>query len=138
MNTFEDLSKLDNDSVFSSDFFYGGIRLRYKKDGTFTAATKRNLGAQMHYDQLNKARRNKGWLAYTDISDMVEAETKGKYQMGYGHGKSYWKYYGMQEKEFFAECSSATINNPESLNIIKKHFPKAYEKYLNLVTKIGG
>lgn len=138
INTLDDLEKLGNDSVYSSDFFYGGVRLRYKKDGTFTAVTKRNLGAELHFDQLAKERKQNGWLNYTDISDMVEAETKGKYRMGYGHGKSYWKYYGMQEKEFFAECSSATINNPGSLSVIKKHFPSAYKKYLELVEQIGG
>lgn len=138
INTIDDLDKLGNDSVYSSEFFYGEVRLRYKKDGTFTAVTKRNLGAQLHYEQLAREREQSGWINYTDVSDMVEAETKGKYQMGYGHGKSYWKYYGMQEKEFFAECSSATVNNPGSLSVIKKHFPSAYKKYLELVEQIGG
>lgn len=72
------------------------------------------------------------------MSDMVKAETKCAYQMRYGHGKSYWKNYGMQEKEFFAECSSTTINNPGSLAVIKKHFPTAYKKNLELVERIGG
>ena len=138
INTIDDLDKLGNDSVYSSEFFYGEVRLRYKKDGTFTAVTQRNLGAQLHYEQLAREREQSGWINYTDVSDMVEAETKGKYQMGYGHGKSYWKYYGMQEKEFFAECSSATVNNPGSLSVIKKHFPSAYKKYLELVEQIGG
>ena len=138
VNTYEDLLKAGDGSVYSSDFFYGGVRLKYKKDGTFTAATKRNIGAELHYQELNAERKKSGWLGYTDVSDMVEAETKAKYRMGYGHGKSYWTYYGMQEKEFFAECSSATINNPDSLKVIKKHFPNAYKEYLRLVEKIGG
>lgn len=130
-------TKADLDSSkLTSD--YGGIKLSYKKDGSFTAATKRRLGEQLHFDQLNAARQESGWLGYTDVSDMVEAVTGGKRRLGYGHGAKYWKYPGMQEKEFFAESSSATINNPESLKVIKEHFPTAYEEYLRIVKKMAG
>lgn len=137
INTKEDLMKVADPKVYSSDYFYGGVKLSYKKNGTFTAATKRNLGAQLHYDELRREIHKNGWLAYTDVSDMVEATTKGKYQLGYGHGKKYWSYNGMKDKEFFAECSSATINNPDSLKVIKKHFPNAYKKYLDIVDLIN-
>lgn len=137
INTKEDLMKVADPKVYSSDYFYGGVKLSYKKNGTFTAATKRNLGAQLHYDELRREIHKNGWLAYTDVSDMVEATTKGKYQLGYGHGKKYWTYNGMKDKEFFAECSSATINNPDSLKVIKKHFPNAYKKYLDIVDLIN-
>ena len=137
INTKEDLMKVADPNVYSSDYFYGGVKLSYKKNGTFTAATKRNLGAQLHYDELRREIHKNGWLAYTDVSDMVEATTKGKYQLGYGHGKKYWSYNGMKDKEFFAECSSATINNPDSLKVIKKHFPNAYKKYLDIVDLIN-
>ena len=137
INTKEDLMKVADPKVYSSDYFYGGVKLSYKKNGTFTAATKRNLGAQLHYDDLRREIHKNGWLAYTDVSDMVEATTKGKYQLGYGHGKKYWTYNGMKDKEFFAECSSATINNPDSLKVIKKHFPNAYKKYLDIVDLIN-
>ena len=137
INTKEDLMKVADPKVYSSDYFYGGVKLSYKKNGTFTAATKRNLGAQLHYDELRREIQKNGWLAYTDVSDMVEATTKGKYQLGYGHGKKYWSYNGMKDKEFFAECSSATINNPDSLKVIKKHFPNAYKKYLDIVDLIN-
>ena len=137
INTKEDLMKVADPNTYSSDYYYGGVKLSYKKNGSFTAATKRNLGAQLHYDELKKDIRENGWLAYTDVSDMVEATTKGKYQLGYGHGKKYWSYNGMKDKEFFAECSSATINNPASLKVIKKHFPNAYKKYLDIVDLIN-
>ena len=137
INTKEDLMKVADPKVYSSDYFYGGVKLSYKKNGTFTAATKRNLGAQLHYDELRREIHKNGWLAYTDVSDMVEATTKRKYQLGYGHGKKYWTYNGMKDKEFFAECSSATINNPDSLKVIKKHFPNAYKKYLDIVDLIN-
>ena len=137
IHTKADLMKVANPHTYSSDYYYGGVKLSYKKDGTFTLATRRNLGAQLHFDELHQEVHDKGWLAYTDVSDMVEATTGGKYQLGYGHGKRYWKYHGMQDKEFFAECSSATINNPESLAVIKKHFPNAYQKYLKIVDLIN-
>ena len=38
--------------------------------------------------------------------------------------------------EFFAEATSATINNPGSLELIKKYFPNAYAKYEKLVEKV--
>ncbi|WP_242362525.1 hypothetical protein [Limosilactobacillus antri] len=140
-------SKADLDSnMLTSDFTgqeyyggyrgYGGVKLSYKKDGSFTAATKRKLGEQLHFEQLNDARKKAGWVGYTDVSDMVEAVTRGKRKLGYGHGNRYWMYPGMQEKEFFAECSSATINNPESLKVIKENFPTAYKEYLKIVDKI--
>ncbi|KRM20213.1 hypothetical protein FC40_GL000314 [Ligilactobacillus hayakitensis DSM 18933 = JCM 14209] len=68
---------------------------------------------------------------------MVEATTKGKYQLGYGHGISYWKYPRMQDAEFFAGASSATVNNSKSLEVIKKHFPRAYNNYLEVVDWIN-
>ena len=137
INTKEDLMKVADPITYSSDYYYGAVKLSYKKNGSFTAATKRNLGAQLHYDELKKDIRENGWLAYTDVSDMVEAATKGKYRLGYGHGKKYWSYNAMKDKEFFAECSSATINNPASLKVIKKHFPNAYKKYLDIVDLIN-
>lgn len=144
VNRKEDLKSTKITTASNGQEYYGGyrgiggVRLNYKKDGTFTAVTKRQLGVQLHYEQLNEERKKKGWLGYTDVSDMVEAVTRGKEKLGYGHGTKYWTYPGMQEKEFFAECSSATINNPESLKVIKKHFPTAYKEYVRLAKEIGG
>ncbi len=76
------------------------------------------------------------WRLFADVSDMVEAATNGGLSLGFGHGKGYWttKEYGGNKKvanghaeaEFFAESTSATINNPKSLAQIKKYFPESY------------
>ncbi|WP_283599987.1 hypothetical protein [Ligilactobacillus salivarius] len=49
----------------------------------------------------------------------------------------YWAKYKMQAVEFFAETTSAMINNPESLLQIKKMFPNAYKEYLRVVEDIA-
>lgn len=86
------------------------------------------------------------WRPFADVSDMVEAATNGGLSLGFGHGKGYWttKEYGGNKKvanghaeaEFFAESTSATINNPESLAQIKKYFPESYKIYLKMVDDI--
>lgn len=43
----------------------------------------------------------------------------------------------MRSAEFFAEATSATINNPESLEILKASFPKAYAQYEKIVEEIA-
>jgi hypothetical protein len=32
--------------------------------------------------------------------------------------------------------TSATINNPESLKLIKEHFPESYDRYMEIVKDI--
>lgn len=39
--------------------------------------------------------------------------------------------------EFFAETTSATINNPKSLKLIKKYFPSAYDEYLKIIKEVA-
>lgn len=43
----------------------------------------------------------------------------------------------MQAVEFFAETTSAMINNPESLFANQKMFPNAYKEYLKVVEDIA-
>lgn len=64
----------------------------------------------------------------TDISDMFEPvmSRNNAYPFGVGHGTSYW--HGRDNgKEGFAEMYSAEINNPESLEQIKRFFPESYK-----------
>lgn len=65
-----------------------------------------------------------------DVSDIMEGATNARAQGTMGHGATYWK----QRKEAlpteaFAEFTSATFSNPESLETIKKWFPKSYKMY---------
>lgn len=71
-----------------------------------------------------------------DISDIFEGVTKGKINGGWGHGKAYWKNHD-PSSEAFAEMYSASINNPESLEQIKKYFPESYDLFLEILKEIA-
>lgn len=122
----------------SAEQLWGGYyidnqKVTFTKKGELSLPSARKLAEQ----QIGKEIRSKNdWPTYGDVSDMVEAATSGRVSPGIGHGKSYWKYTGMQSTEAFAEMTSATINNPKSLEQIKKIFPNAYKKYLSIVDAI--
>lgn len=64
----------------------------------------------------------------SDISDMFEPimPKSCAYPFGVGHGTGYW---GSRDngKEGFAEMFSAAVNNPDSLEQIKRFFPESYK-----------
>lgn len=77
---------------------------------------------------------------YCDISDILEGATRGKIVCGIGHGAgSYWtkrSWKGVDwglGTEAFAEMTSATMANPESLATIKKYLPKSYALYQEMI-----
>lgn len=82
-----------------------------------------------------------GMMAYGDLSDMLEGATGGKISCGVGHGKSYWsKVMGVDRAlatEAFAEMTSATAENAESLAVIKKYLPKSYKMYNDMLKDIA-
>lgn len=74
-----------------------------------------------------------------DISDMFEPimPKSCPYPFDYGHGTGYWGVRG-NGKEAFAEMYSALVSNSESLEQIKKYFPKSYkifEEMLEVINK---
>ena len=73
--------------------------------------------------------------AYSDASDVIEATGYSgyTYPWGAGHGSSYWKTYGKQETEFFAEYTSARAASPESLKVIREMFPNACKVCDNMI-----
>lgn len=83
-----------------------------------------------------------GGMAISDLSDMLEGATDGRIRCGYGHGVSYWKkIFGVDEKlgtEAFAEMTSATVTNKESLNVIKQYLPKSYQVYQDMIKDLAG
>ena len=70
----------------------------------------------------------------TDISDMFEPIMPDKcaFPFGVGHGTSYWSNRD-NGKEGFAEMYSAEVNNPESLEQIKRFFPKSYKIFKEML-----
>ena len=73
-----------------------------------------------------------------DISDMFEGsgQVGVDYFLGIGHGLSYWKSHEVCV-EAFAEMFSATISNPQSLEQIKRFFPKSYDMFLEILHYIA-
>ena len=73
-------------------------------------------------------------LQRADISDMFEPVMSNKcsYPFGVGHGSAYWKNRN-NGKEGFAEMYSATVNNLDSLEQIKRFFPKSYKIFLEML-----
>lgn len=64
---------------------------------------------------------------YSNVSDMIEGTGYDAFDFpwGAGHGSKYWKDYGKEETEFFAEYTSSRAANPASLALIKEIFPNA-------------
>lgn len=81
--------------------------------------------------------RNVNWVTQMNVSDIINGASNGEINPGYGHPIEYWTKHKMQAVEFFAETTSAMINNPESLLQIKKMFPNAYKEYLKVVEDIA-
>lgn len=136
--------------------------LRVKKDGTLTKASERMLESYIERERKRKAfheirmeviDEDYDTQDYGDLSDMLEGSGAGDHPLRIGHGTSYWKTTSARAKtvgltkeeftdyrrgtEFFAEATSATINNPGSLELIKKYFPSAYDEYLNIIKEVA-
>ena len=73
-----------------------------------------------------------------DVSDIFDGTTNGKTHGGWTHtgsDKNYWKRVPVSA-EAFAEMYSASVNNPDSLEQIKKYFPKSYEVFNSILKEM--
>ena len=101
---------------------------KYKKELAYNAVEKELL----KYDPLDVA----------DLCDMVEGATSAKISCVAGHGKKYWAdrtISGISDglaTEAFAEMTDSTMANSKSLELIKKHLPKSYDLYKEMVKEI--
>lgn len=120
-----------------------GINYRLKKNGDLTKAAenklakyKRKQALQMAVNEVRDKYSNR--QSYCDFSDIIGGAKMldTTYPLGVGHPEAYWNQ-TMRSAEFFAEATSATINNPESLEILKASFPKAYAQYEKIVEEIA-
>ena len=130
---------------------------RVKKDGNLTKGSLNRVERFIEYDRQKQAFdkiksevKTGDYIKqdYGDLSDMLEGSGAGEYPLGVGHGRSYWRTSGpkvvkethskhYRGTEFFAETTSATINNPKSLKLIKKYFPSAYDEYLKIIKEVA-
>lgn len=101
--------------------------------------TIKNLKKLSIFDQSAIVRKYKKLaeenpMKYGPLSDMMESTGAFiEYPLGSGHGKAYWKKYGMQEKEFFAHMTSSVANS-DTKDMLYELFPnaaKAWEKMLD-------
>lgn len=86
----------------------------------------------------NKPKAVENRKKYSIVSDMIEGTRYDAfdYPWGTGHGSKYWKDYGKEETEFFAEYTSARATNPASLALIKEMFPHAAKKVDELINRM--
>lgn len=130
---------------------------RVKKDGNLTKGSLNRVERFIEYDRRKQAFdkiksevKTGDYIKqdYGDLSDMLEGSGAGEYPLGVGHGAKYWRTSGtkvvrethkkhFRGTEFFAETTSATINNPKSLKLIKKYFPSAYDEYLKIIKEVA-
>lgn len=81
-------------------------------------------------------------LAYGDLSDILEGATNGKIRCGIGHmgrDKGYWKkrvigpYEDGLSTEAFAEFLDSALGNEDSLVLLKKYLPNAYNVFVEML-----
>ena len=142
-----------------------GVWVKVKKDGTPTKRDVKRLTEYYELDRkrktfskIRKDIKESGKYSmqdYGDISDMFSGLTNSRFSLGIGHQEDYWIPKGQYRQifrtkeakemyrennrstEFFAEATSATINNPESLKLIKNYFPKTYDEYLKILEEVA-
>lgn len=90
------------------------------------------------------------WNKYGEFSDIMQAGTNERVNLGSGHDSGYWTSIyagrnekgkrvkfrtgnGSQEQEFFAEMTENIIANPESYKLLKESFPESIKIYNQIV-----
>lgn len=99
-------------------------------------AKKNNISeiAEAEWDFCSCIKKELTLMQRADISDMFEPIMSNKcaYPFDIGHGTAYWRNRD-NGKEGFAEMYSAMVTNPESLEQIKRFFPKSYKIFLEML-----
>lgn len=130
------INPADVRTVGSTDY-YGEIPIKRTKSGKINATTAKKIGEVMFRADFKDRVRNSSYIKYGDVSDMIQAASHDRIMFSYGHEKGYFRYPGSQEREFFAEMTSAYVNNPASLEVIKEFFPKSVKIYQQIVENIA-
>ena len=115
---------------------YGSIVIKRTKSGKISLPTAKQIGVMNFISDFKAKISQSGYIKYGDVSDMIQAASGGKVKFGYGHDGNYYSRQGTQEREFFAEMTSAVINNPASLSAIKEMFPESAKIYFQMVDDI--
>ena len=128
---------------FRDQGYISDWRYDYYKAGNLSASDVIPKYSKSYaYSKVEKELRGYDKKAVADLCDMVEGATGAKISCVAGHGKKYWKdrtIGGISDglaTEAFAEMTDSTMANKESLELIKKHLPKSYEIYKEMVKEI--
>lgn len=109
---------------------------RLKEEAAKRGEKKSSVRKYLAYSEIANELKSTSLIAAADCMDMFEGATKGAISTYCGHGTSYWKSHNVG-CEAFAEMFDATINNPQSLETIKKYFPKSYEIFIECLEEIA-
>lgn len=108
----------------------------FETHGSWLWGKEPKYSKDLAYESVEKELRALDTYAVVDVSDMFEGATKAKIKAGWGHGKSYWSNDWTLSVEAFAEMSSATASNADSLATIKRYFPKSYQIYEEMLDEL--
>lgn len=139
------IDDIPNSSLWRSTKFKNGSLLNAAKDdfdkimqraktelkGRFSNPTPNQL-----YIQIKSRFTTSNKKAVADISDMFSGLTGNNLSLGCGHSADYWRTTSM-ETEMFAEIFSASLSGPDSLAMIMREFPKAYEVFKDLISMLA-
>lgn len=110
---------------------------KYRETRTALITKERDVGIDEFVEfQKTGARLKRKW---GDISDMMDAANDGMEERlcGMGHGESYWRQnWDNKGTEFFAETFQAETVNHESLELIKKYYPKSYDIFSEILRSL--
>lgn len=109
---------------------------RLKEEAVKRGEKKSSVRKYKAYSEIGNELKAAELIAVADCMDMFEGATKGAVTTYCGHGTSYWKSHNVGV-EAFAEMFDATINNPKSLALIQKYFPKSYEIFMECLEYIA-
>ena len=140
----QEFKKHKNDvEWFRSKGYISDWRYDYYKAGHLSASDViPKYKKSMAYSAVEKELRAYDRIDVADLCDIVEGATNAKISCVAGHGKKYWTdrtIGGISDglaTEAFAEMTDSTMANKKSLELIKKHLPKSYELYKEMVKEI--
>lgn len=133
----------DNVEWFYKQGYITDWKYQYYKDGVLDKSDViPKYRKSMAYSAVEKELRSYDKIDVADLCDIVEGATNAKISCIAGHGKKYWKdreIGGISDglaTEAFAEMTDSTMANKKSLELIKKHLPKSYEVYKEMIKEI--
>ena len=141
---------MNNFTLFRSVTFKGGIFdktlkqeaeeyinttfLRLKSEAVAAGKSAKTISKKDAYKAIENELFSMTHIQRADVSDIWEGATACKVRDTYVHGRKYWKEDPDNlSKEAFAEMFQAVICSPESLEQIKRYFPKSYEIFEEII-----